>query len=206
MVQLHYVSYTLSLALCSFKHTLSRLVYLHWVQCVHANVSYVSSDLYSTVFTRFCSPEGILPVPWHVGHVILSLPVNSTYGNWAMSSRLPSPSNDSLSESLSSPRRSKLCPSGMRDRLLPLRDHRVPMAAPLACKGRRSNSLARCEGVIQATKIQATCEWIVSGGTGQLGLTENVPCVRQLILSPSPFSQMTASTCIVVSGWRLQAS
>lgn len=80
-------------------------------------------------------PDGIRPVPWHVGHVMLSLPVNSTYGNWAMSSRLPSPSKESLSESLSSPRRPEFCLSGRSDRLLSLRDHRVPMAAQLAHGG-----------------------------------------------------------------------
>lgn len=68
-------------------------------------------------------------MPWHVGHVMLSLPVNSTYGNWAMSSRLPSPSRESLSESLSSCGRPESCLSGRSGRLLPLRDHRVPMEA-----------------------------------------------------------------------------
>lgn len=67
------------------------------------------------------------PVPWHDGHVTLSLPVNSTYGNWAMSSLLSSPSRDSLAESPSSVRRSEVMVSGRSGKLLPLRDHRVPM-------------------------------------------------------------------------------
>ena len=40
-------------------------------------------------------PRGILPVPWQVGQVTLSLPVNSTYGNCDTSPHLPSSPCDS---------------------------------------------------------------------------------------------------------------
>lgn len=58
------------------------------------------------------SPEGIRPVPWQVGQVMLSLPVNSTYGNWAISSRLSSPSRESLSDSVCSVNRPSVRLSG----------------------------------------------------------------------------------------------
>lgn len=144
---------------------------------------------------------------------MLSLPVNSTYGNWAMSSRLPSPSKDSLSESLSCPCRSELCLSGMSNRLLPLRDHRVPMAARVAC-GRSSQSFPPpATGCLQVEENEPfrgrICERTDWGAISQLWFTENILCAITCdpVYQISWLSQFgTLPSTLHCSGWRPQAS
>ena len=57
------------------------------------------SETRLVVLYSSCLPLGILPVPWQLGHVTLSRPVNSTQGNWDTSSLFPSSSSVVVRES-----------------------------------------------------------------------------------------------------------